>query len=140
MDQMLLLALVALGLPLASFVLVIFNQRALGVRAHLISLPAIAFSLVLSLYLASLKLGSGNAASGPFEWSADWIRLGTVPGFGPVRITASVLIDNITVIMMVVVTGVSFLVHLFSIGYMRGDVRYARYFAFLGFFTFAMLA
>ncbi len=140
MDQMLLLALVALGLPLLSFVLVIFNQRALGARAHLISVPALAFSLVLSIYLAWLKLRPGSMGLRPFEWSADWIRLGTVPGFGPVRVTASVLIDNITVIMMVVVTGVSFLVHLFSIGYMRGDTRYARYFAFLGFFTFAMLA
>src|ERR1035437_10224600 len=113
MDQLLLLALVALGLPLLSFVLVIFNQRALGARAHLISIPAIAFSLVLSVYIAWLKLRTGAAAFGPFEWSADWIRLGTVPGLGPLSITASLLIDNITVIMMVVVTGVSFLVHLF---------------------------
>ncbi|MDP4199511.1 MAG: NADH-quinone oxidoreductase subunit L [Bacteroidota bacterium] len=139
MDQLLLLALVALGLPLLSFVLVIFNQRALDQRAHLISIPAVAFSFGLSLYIAWLKLQTGAAALGPYEWSIDWIRFGIIPGFGPLTIPASVLIDNITAIMMVVVTGISVLVHVFSIGYMRSDERYARYYAFLGIFTFAML-
>ena len=41
--------------------------------------------------------------------------------------------------MLVVVTLISTLVHFFSIGYMKGDVRYSRYFAFLGFFSFSML-
>jgi NADH-quinone oxidoreductase subunit L len=50
-----------------------------------------------------------------------------------------VLVDGMTAVMLVVVTLVSFLVHVFSVGYMAGDRRYARYFAFLGWFTFAML-
>ncbi len=41
--------------------------------------------------------------------------------------------------MLVVVSTVSFLVHLFSTGYMHGDRRYDRFFAFLGFFTFSMM-
>ena len=41
--------------------------------------------------------------------------------------------------MLVVVTVVSSLVHIFSIGYLKDDVRYSRYFAYLGFFTFSML-
>jgi NADH-quinone oxidoreductase subunit L len=45
----------------------------------------------------------------------------------------------LTAIMLVVVTLISFLVHLFSSEYMKGDVRYARYFAYLGVFTFSML-
>lgn len=138
MDQFLVIALVALGLPLVSFVLIIFNQRALGERAHLIAMPIMAFDLALVLYMAWIRLKTGAALPAQ-EWSADWLHLGSVPGFGPLTIPMSILIDNITVIMMVVVVGVSFLVQMFSIAYMRRDVRYSRYFAFLGLFTFAML-
>jgi NADH-quinone oxidoreductase subunit L len=137
MDQLIVLSLIALGLPLVAFVLVIFNQRSLNERAHLISIPAIAFSLVLSLYVAWMKLKFAPGSS--LEWSFDWIRFGSVPGFGPLTIVMGALVDNVTVILMVVVTGVSFLVHLFSIEYMKQDARYARYFAYLGFFTTAML-
>ncbi|HWF43500.1 MAG TPA: NADH-quinone oxidoreductase subunit L [Candidatus Kapabacteria bacterium] len=137
MDPLVLLSLVTLGLPLLAFVLVIFNQRALSDRAHLIATPAIAFSLVLSLYVAWMKLK--GAPQGVIEWSFDWIKLGSVPGFGPLAITNGVLLDNVTAIMMVVVTAISFLVHIFSSEYMKNDTRYSRYFAYLGLFTFSML-
>ena len=137
MDQLIILSLVTLGLPLLAFVLVIFSQRSLAERAHLIATPAIAFSLVLSLYVAWMKLK--GAPQECIEWSFDWIRLGTIPGFGPAVLSNGVMLDNITAIMMVVVTGISFLVHLFSSEYMKNDTRYARYFAYLGLFTFSML-
>lgn len=50
------------------------------------------------------------------------------------------LIDRLTVFMMVVVTFVSFLVHVYSIGYMTGDPGYSRFFSYISGFTFAMLA
>ncbi len=137
MDPLILLSLVALGIPLLGFGLVIFSQRALEERAHLIALPAIAFSSVLAFYVAWVKLHvPGTPAE--LSWCADWISLG-ISGTHPLAIHLNVLLDNMTVILMAVVTGVSALVHLFSIGYMRRDVRYARYFAFLQLFTFAML-
>ena len=52
---------------------------------------------------------------------------------------AGILIDNVTAVMLLVVTIVSTLVHLFSIGYMHGDPRYSRYFAYLSIFSFSML-
>jgi NADH-quinone oxidoreductase subunit L len=60
------------------------------------------------------------------------------------RLDFGILIDNLTAIMLVVVTVVSFLVHLYSTGYMRDHhghpaPRYGRFFAFLGLFTFSML-
>ncbi len=137
MNDLILISLVALGLPLVAFVLVIFNQKALADRAHLISTPAIAFSLVLSLYVAWMKLKGLPLTT--FEWSMDWIQFGTLPGYGPLKITVGVLLDNITAILMVVVTSVSFLVHIFSSEYMKLDSRYARYFAYLGLFTAAMM-
>ena len=51
----------------------------------------------------------------------------------------SVLVDNLTVVMLVVVTGVSALVHLYSTSYMHGEERYPRFFAYLSLFTFSML-
>ena len=138
MDQLILLSLVSLGIPLLGFILIIFNQRALNEHAHLIALPAIAFSGVLAFYVAWMKLRAPGVAPA-LEWSADWIQIVNVNGFGPLVIRQGVLLDNMSAILIAVVTGVSFLVHVFSIGYMRRDTRYARYFAFLGLFTFAML-
>ena len=48
-------------------------------------------------------------------------------------------VDNLTAIMLFVVTLVSFLVHLFSMGYMHGERRYNRFYAYLALFTFSML-
>jgi NADH-quinone oxidoreductase subunit L len=137
MDQLVLLALVLAALPMVNFVLIMFNQRTLNDRAHLIATPTLAFSFVLSLYIAWMKLkGSPGQV---ITWSFDWIRLGLVPGSGPVTITQGVLIDNITVILLIVITLISLLVHFFSSEYMKNDVRYARYYAYLGLFTSSML-
>lgn len=137
MDQLVLLALVLAALPMVNFVLIMFNQRSLNDRAHLIATPTLAFSFVLSLYIAWMKLkGSPGEV---ITWSFDWIRLGLVPGAGPLTISQGVLIDNITVVLLIVITLISLLVHVFSSEYMKNDVRYARYYAYLGLFTSAML-
>jgi NADH-quinone oxidoreductase subunit L len=137
MDQLILISFVAFGLPLLSFVLVIFNQKQLGERAYLIATPAIAFSATLAGYVAWERLRIPSAPA--IQWGFDWLHFGTVPGVGPLIIRQSIFLDNMTAILMVVVTGISLLVHIFSIAYMKCDPRFARYFAFLGLFTFAML-
>ncbi len=58
---------------------------------------------------------------------------------GDLRIDAALQLDQLSMIMALVVTGVGFLIHVFSIGYMREDPGYARYFAFLNLFVFFML-
>jgi len=71
------------------------------------------------------------------EVGQDWLSFGgETPTF---RVHFGILVDNLTIVMLFVVTLVSFLVHLYSMGYMRGEVRYNRFFAFLGLFTFSML-
>jgi len=135
MHQLILLSLIILGLPLVSFLLIIFNQKRLQRNAHLIAVPILAFALVLALYIAYEKL----KMPGTLNFSFEWIKFGIVPGIGPLAITSGVMIDNLTAIMLVVVTLISFLVHLFSSEYMKGDIRYARYYAYLGIFTFSML-
>ncbi|HXG00552.1 MAG TPA: NADH-quinone oxidoreductase subunit L, partial [Bacteroidota bacterium] len=68
-----------------------------------------------------------------------WVDFQNVPGIGPLKIVLGFSVDNLAAIMLAVVTLISALVHYFSIGYMHGDVRYGRYFAFLGLFSFSML-
>src|SRR5205085_7608033 len=59
---------------------------------------------------------------------------------GPaLQVPVAVRADPLSMTMVLVVTGVGFLIHLYSIGYMADDERYARYFTFLNLFTFAML-
>ena len=68
-----------------------------------------------------------------FGSSYEWLVIGSY------SISFGIAIDNLASVMLLVVTLVSALVHLFSIGYMKDDVRYTRYFAYLGLFSFSML-
>src|SRR5262245_21677913 len=63
----------------------------------------------------------------------DWIRVGDF------RVPLSLLIDPMSLVMMLVVTGVGFLIHLYSLGYMAHDEERVRYFSYLNLFTFFML-
>jgi NADH-quinone oxidoreductase subunit L len=58
---------------------------------------------------------------------------------GGLRIDAAFQLDQLSILMTLIITGVGFLIHLFSIGYMREDPGYARYFAYLNLFIFFML-
>ncbi|RPI18749.1 MAG: NADH-quinone oxidoreductase subunit L [Ignavibacteriae bacterium] len=63
----------------------------------------------------------------------QWITAGSF------NISAAYLIDPLSVVMSLIITGVGFLIHVYSIGYMHGDRGFARFFAFLNLFIFAML-
>ena len=67
------------------------------------------------------------------EWFTLWFANHKI------SLTAGVLLDNVTVLMLLIVSLVSLLVHFFSLAYMRDDPGCVRYFSFLGLFTFAML-
>jgi proton-translocating NADH-quinone oxidoreductase chain L len=97
--------------------------------------------------------GVHEAARGPLAWqgSVEWAGVETSglahPPEGPVSegepaaltIPLGIYVDNLTVLMFVMVTFVATLIHVYSIGYMHGDVRYGRFFAYLSLFCFAML-
>lgn len=136
MHQLISLAIVILGLPMLSFLIIIFNQKRFQKNAHWVGLPILGTALALALYICFTKLSSIPET---LNFTFNWISFGDVPGIGLLNITTGVMIDNLTAIMLVVVTLISFLVHLFSSVYMAGDVRYSRYFAYLGIFTFSML-
>src|SRR5260370_21060858 len=58
---------------------------------------------------------------------------------GDLRIDAALQLDQLSMVMVLVVTGVGALIHVFSVGYMRDDPGYPRYFAYLNLFVFFML-
>ena len=90
---------------------------------------AVGASFVLS-FLALLKVVSDGAQQ--YEMHS-WIAVGGVD------ITFGIMLDQLTAIMLVVVSGVSFLVQVYGIGYMHGDDGYTRYFAYMALFTASML-
>ena len=63
----------------------------------------------------------------------------TYAATGNFRASMAILVDPLAVFMCLVVSGVSFLIHVYSVAYMTGDRGYARYFAYLNFFVFSML-
>ena len=93
---------------------------------------AAATSFVTSLLLVSQLFGEGAAkqVTGHFF---EWMTVGAL------KVDASFVIDHISAIMVLVVTGVGTLIHLFSVGYMSHDERPSKYFSYLNLFLFNML-
>ena len=123
--------LTILLLPLIGFLVLIFFGKRLPRQGDWFASATISISLVLSLYVLITKL-----TSIPHEAvtnSLTWVTIGSL------QIEVGIMIDNLAAVMLVVVTLISALVHFFSMGYMKGDVRYSRYFATLGLFSFSML-
>lgn len=136
MEQTILhLSLFILFIPLAGFLILIFFGKKLPRQGDWLGTSLIGITLLMALYMLISKISSMSAET--LTYSASWVILGN-SSFGATSIDLGFMIDNLTVVMLVVVMLVSFLVHLFSIGYMKGDARYSRYFAYLGLFTFSM--
>ena len=95
--------------------------------------PLTAFALVL-IAVSSL-LGPQDGPS-PFPFietcPLGWLNIGTL------HIDFSFVLDQLSLVMLLVVTGVGFLIHIYSVGYMKDDAGYARYFAYLNLFLFFM--
>lgn len=134
-QTILFLLVTATLLPLASSLLLIFfGQRVLGKAAGFAATGLMGLSFGCSVYALLLWL-SGDPV-GTIVWKLPWIPL---PGLIAQWLYLGALVDGLTVAMMTMVTGISVLVHLYSTGYMAGDSRYSRFFAYLSLFTFSML-
>ncbi|MGE0470629.1 MAG: NADH-quinone oxidoreductase subunit L [Nitrospira sp.] len=116
-------------LPLAAFLVLGLGGSQIKDRAHLVAVPAVLFSLVLALS-AFFEVASGSVIS---------VQLYTWLVSGNLDIHIGLHIDRLTAVMLLLVTGVSSLVHIYTIGYMHGDSGYARFFSYIALFTFSML-
>jgi NADH-quinone oxidoreductase subunit L len=130
----LLIALIPV-LPLAGFVITATVGRRLGREAHWIPVGLVVLSWVISMIVSFGSL-SGIA---PFHEGGvsvhlfDWIPAGNF------NVEAAFFVDNLTAALLIVVTTIGMLVHVYSIGYMGHDPGYWRFFAYLNLFMFSML-
>lgn len=132
----LIVSLAILILPLVSFVGLIFFGKRYTRQSGLIGTSILGIDLLLSLYILFAKISSAEKV---WDYTFTWIDFHTFVNAVPLKLDIGIMVDNLTAVMLVVVTLISFLVHLFSLEYMKGDVRYSRYYANLGIFTFSML-
>jgi NADH-quinone oxidoreductase subunit L len=108
------------------------EPAAIGSRAaEVITTSFLFIAMVLSwIAFARVGFGSYDERIALFSWIAS----------GDLKLDWALRIDTLTAVMLVVVTTVSALVHLYSVGYMAEDPYRPRFFSYLSFFTFAMLA
>ena len=138
MDTNLLIALIILLIPAFNFLLLgLCGVKMSHKTAGVIGTTGLGIVTILS-YVSAFNyfLGYGKvdgvykALSGSFQWLSFSDTL---------HIDLGLYLDPISVMMLVVISTVSFMVHLYSNGYMHGERGFQRYYAFLSLFTFSML-
>ena len=126
-------------LPLATFVILgLFGRKYLSKIAGLLGTASLLTSTILSFVAAKQYFFVDGKVNGVYQkivaFKYTWLQ------FSPnVSIDMGIIVDPISIMMLIVVTSVSLMVHVFSLGYMKGEERFATYYAFLSLFTFSML-
>ncbi|TYS59826.1 NADH-quinone oxidoreductase subunit L [Sutcliffiella horikoshii] len=115
--------------PLISFILLLLVGKRLKESSAFLGIALIALSLIFSLTALWERFSAPT-----FKATFDWLQIGDVV------LTAGYEVNQLNALMLVVVSLVSLLVHIYSKGYMHGDDRFHVFYAYLGLFTFAMLA
>ncbi len=126
-------------LPLASFLLLgLFGRKYLSSAAGWIGTLSLLASSLISLATAYNYFFVSGKVNGAYQQITllkhTWLAF--TPG---VSIDMGLLLDPVSMMMIVIVTFVSLMVHIYSLGYMKGEERFATYYAFLSLFTFSML-
>ncbi len=125
-----LLLLVPLA-PLVGAIIAGFWGRMIGRRmSHWVTILGVFVAMVASMIVLKQVAVDGARYSGTVY---EWMRLGTL------KMEIGFMVDGLTAMMMVVVTFVSLMVHIYTIGYMEDDPGYQRFFSYISLFTFSML-
>src|SRR3972149_12339072 len=107
----------------------LFGQSHIRDKAHRVAVPAVGLSCLVAL-LISLQVFAGH----PLDLNlSPWVVAGNL------QIHVGLLVDPLSTVMMLTVTLVGFLVHVYSVRYMQGDPGYPRSFTYLNLFMFSML-
>jgi NADH-quinone oxidoreductase subunit L len=126
-------------LPLASFVLLgLFGRKYFKNFSGVIGCLVLLASTALAMYAAYHYFFVGEKINGVYQTLTPikytWLRFSS-----SLSIDMGIILDPISVMMIVIVTFVSLMVHIFSLGYMKGEERFGTYYSFLSLFTFSML-
>ncbi len=97
--------------------------------AHTVTSGAVGFAMVAALIVSARVIGGEPMQVSWYDWAF-------IQGY---TMHVGLWLDGLSALMISVVTFVSFLVHIYAIGYMKGDPGYGRFFAYISFFTFGML-
>jgi NADH-quinone oxidoreductase subunit L len=127
-------------LPLAAFLLLgLFGKKYFSKSAGLIATAFLMAATILAIYTAYEYFFGYGKVDGTYErvvlLKYTWLQFSE-----GVSIDMGVMLDPIACMMLVVITFVSLMVHIYSLAYMKGEDRFATYYSFLGLFTFSMLA
>jgi NADH-quinone oxidoreductase subunit L len=124
-----LLLTVALA-PLVGAIVAGLFGKAVGQRgAHTVTILGVLIAFIGSAMVLSQVAGGARFNATVYEWAV----------VGKLVMEVGFLVDGLTAMMMVVVTFVSLMVHVYTIGYMEGDPGYQRFFSYISLFTFSML-
>ena len=126
-------------IPLACFLINgLFGMKFKPLLSGILGTAGLGVIWLLSLFTAYAYFFQVGLVNGEFQkivvMNAEWLRF-----TDKLHIDMGILLDPISVMMLVVITTVSFMVHLYSIGYMHGERGFQRFYAFLALFTFSML-
>ena len=126
-------------LPLLSFLFLgLAGMKLKPVVAGAIGTAVLAVVALLSYCTAFEYFSAGRDAAGVFPtlvpWNTVWLPISRTP-----HIDLGILLDPISVMMLVVISTVSLMVHVYSLGYMKGERGFQRYYAFLSLFTMSMM-
>ena len=132
------LAPLVIAAPLAAAVFLLLFGKRVGRLAGPLASGAIGLSFALGLFMFAGLLGEEahgetHNAREQVVHLFDWIRVGGLD------VGADLLVDQLSIVMVLVVSGVGALIHVYSIGYMHDDPRYPRFFAYLNLFAASML-
>jgi NADH-quinone oxidoreductase subunit L len=128
-DPTLLAAMLGALLPFVSFVLIMVFTRPYPKLSATISVAAVSVSLICALSL----LGRHWHLEQPIQYTARWLVSGEL------YVPFGFMLDQLSLLMLTIVAGISFLVQVYSLGYMAGDPGFARYYAFQSLFAWAMM-
>jgi len=106
----------------------LFGKRYFREKSHYLSVAAVAVSWALSMYVLVQVMGGERLNWQVYQWIAA----------GSFKVDIGILVDPLTAVMLLVVSTVGFMVHVYSIGYMKDDAGYYRFFAYLNLFMFSM--
>ena len=125
------LLIIALSPLAGAFIAGFFGRKIGRIGSHVVTIASVAISCVLSI---QVLMGLVNGEFQSFNENVyTWMVTGDV------SFNVGFMIDSLTALMMSVVTFVSLMVHIYTIGYMHDDPGYQRFFAYISLFTFAML-